>query len=134
MQPDGEREVAEMICGELHFVPAGRHRQLLDRHHPGVVDQDVQRPVPRPDEGVDAGEVAQVERGDPGGPADVRGHALTRGDVADRKRDLGTRVGERPRGLDADPRRGARDDRALAGEVDAVDDLARRSSRIRTGW
>ena len=45
------------------------------------------------------------------------------GRVADRERDLGAGARERPRGLDADARRAARDDRAAPGEVDARDDL-----------
>ena len=64
VQPDGEREVAEMVCGELHLVPARRHGQLRHRHHPGVVDQDVERPGPGPDEGRDAGQVAEVDGAD----------------------------------------------------------------------
>ena len=43
--------------------------------------------------------------------------------VADGEGHLGAGAGERPGGLDADAGRAAGDDRALAGQVDAGDDL-----------
>ena len=137
MQADGEREVAEMIGGELHFVAARRQRQLLDGHHPGVVDQDVQRPVPSADEGGDAAEVAQLQRADgdrgiPGVFADLRGDPLARGGIAHRECHRRTCGRQRPRGLDADARRCAGDDGALAAQVDAINDLGGR--RCKAKW
>ena len=48
MQPEREREVAEVVGGELHFLAARRQCQLWIGHHAGVVDQDVQRSAPMP--------------------------------------------------------------------------------------
>ena len=45
MQAGGQREVAEVVGGELHLPALGRAGQR-GGHHAGVVDEDVQRPVP----------------------------------------------------------------------------------------
>jgi hypothetical protein len=70
-----------MIGRELHLLTAISQSQLLDRHHAGVVDEDVERSLPRGDEGVDAGEIGQFQSGDrnlvvAGAGADVRSYLL----------------------------------------------------------
>ena len=57
---------------------------------------------------------------------DVGGCACAGVDIADGERDRGSGGGQDACGLDADPRRAARDDRALAGEIDALHHLGRR--------
>jgi hypothetical protein len=131
MQTVREREMAEMIGGELHFVSAVRQCQILDGHHAGVVDQDVQRPAPFCGEGGDAGQVAEVQRADgdrvvPGVRADVPADPFTGGDVPHRKRDGRSRIGERARRLDTDAGRAAGHDRALTTEIDARNDVGGR--------
>ena len=128
MQAEREREVAEVVGRELHLLAAVRERQLLDRHHAGVVDEDVERPVPAGHEGVDAGEVGQLEVGDrdvvvAGARADVAGDLLAVAGPAHGEGDRGPSSGERAGGLDADARGAAGDDRPLAREVDALDHL-----------
>ncbi len=44
-QAEGEPEVAEVVGGELQFMPFGAELELGDGHDAGVVDQDVQRTV-----------------------------------------------------------------------------------------
>jgi hypothetical protein len=51
-----------MVGRELHLVTAVGQGQFLDGHHPGVVDEDVERPVPSGDEGGGAGRVGQFQR------------------------------------------------------------------------
>ena len=57
---------------------------------------------------------------------DLGGGALAGGEVAHGERHLGAGAGQRPRGLDADPRCAAGDDGAAAGQVDAARHLRRR--------
>jgi len=38
VQADGQREMAEMICRELHFIIRGGTGQLRQGHHAGIVD------------------------------------------------------------------------------------------------
>jgi hypothetical protein len=64
VEPQRESEMTEMVGRELHLVTIVSAGQLLDRHHSGVGDQDVERPVPCGDERADAGPVGQVERRD----------------------------------------------------------------------
>lgn len=97
MQPDRQREVAEMIRGELQF-PAVRRVLLRRVHDARVVDQHVQRAVAPPgDEGVDGGEVGQVELSHLDGAALSRepgSHPLAGFDVANRQGDIGSHRSE----------------------------------------
>ena len=103
-------------------VPCGRV------HDPGVVDQDVQRARQAAVNASTEREVGEVEVGDgdvvaTAGAGDVGGDALAGGGVAHGEGDLRAGVGQGPRGLDADARRGAGDDGPAAGQVDALDHL-----------
>ena len=57
----GQREVPQVVRPELHLEPVGG-QAAGERHHPGVVHQDVQRAVPRAGEGPHRGQIGQVER------------------------------------------------------------------------
>jgi len=121
-------DLPEVVRGELQLVSLRTDAPLRDGHHPGVVDQKVQRVGDRGDEPVDRPAVDQVEVGDRHGPvargsAHVGGDALGRGRVARSDDRLGARRGERASGLDADPARRAGDERAAAVQIDALDDL-----------
>jgi hypothetical protein len=127
-QAEGEAEVPEVVRGELQLVALRAQAPLRHGHHPGVVDQQVQRAGDRGDELVDRPAVEQVEVGDRYGPvarggADVGGDALGRGRVARSDDRLRARRGERAGGLDADPARRTGDERAVAVQVDALHDL-----------
>lgn len=63
-QPESQPEVAEVVGGELHFVALGAPAQFRYGHHPGVVDQDVQRTVELGDQAVDRAAIEQVQRCD----------------------------------------------------------------------
>lgn len=127
----GESEVAEMVRRELK-LPAGRCQpQLGYRHHPSVVDQDVERSAPARDEGRDRVRLGQIERPDVYGRiarrrGDLRGGLGSGSRVSDGERDLRACGRECPGRLDPDPRRAAGHDRALPGQVGARDDLGRR--------
>ena len=106
---------------------------------PALFDQDVQRSPPGRGEGVDAGQVGQVEAGDgdvlaAAGAGDVRGDAVARRGVAHGERHLHAGVGQGARGLDADAGRGAGHDGAPAGQVEAVDHLEGGRPARRRGW
>jgi AraC-like DNA-binding protein len=45
VQPQGELEVTEMVGGKLRLVPARVARDAMRWGEPGVVDQNVQRPI-----------------------------------------------------------------------------------------
>jgi hypothetical protein len=47
VQPEREREVPEMVRGELHLVALGGELELLDRHDAPRCDEDVERAFPR---------------------------------------------------------------------------------------
>ena len=64
-----------------------------------------------------------MDRGVAGGRRDVRRRSGAGLGVAHGERDLGSRAGERSRGLHADARRAAGDDRAPAGQVDSLGHL-----------
>ena len=108
MQGRGEREVAEVVGRELQLDALRRALQGRQRHHPGVVDEDVERAVP-----LEAGERGEVEAADVRA-AEVGRDALAGGGVADGERDVGAGALERAGGLDPDPGGAAGDDRALA--------------------
>jgi hypothetical protein len=65
VQADGEREMTEMVGGELHFVPGRGEGELRQGHHAGIVDEDVQRPGPRAHEAGHRGRIGQVQLRDP---------------------------------------------------------------------
>ena len=104
MQAGGEGEVTEVVGGELE-LPAFRGAEFGGRHHAGVVDEDVERAVPVRDEVGDRLLVGQVQP------------------CADRDGDFGAGGGEDPGGLQSEAGAAAGDDRASAGQVDAVDHL-----------
>jgi hypothetical protein len=95
---------------------------------PAFVDQQIRRPAPVRDEGRDRRLVGEVESADvdghvAGGGSDVGGGPLTGAGIAHGERDFGARSDQRTCGLDPDTRGAAGDDRAPAGEVNAVDHL-----------
>jgi hypothetical protein len=128
--------VAEVVRGELR-LPAvrgalGQVLSLLARTHrkqdPGVVDEDVRGPRPGGGEGVDGGEVGQVEACDtdivaPRGGLDIGGGVLAGVGVADGQGHPGAGAGQRAGGLHPDPRSAAGHHGALAGQVDAGEHL-----------
>ena len=129
-QAEREREVAEVIRGELQ-LPALRRARLGARHDARVVDEDVQRPGPGRDERRDRGAICEVEVldvhvGIAGRVGDLSGRALAGGEVAHRERHVGSGAGQRTRRLYPDPRCAARHDDAAAREVDAARHLRRR--------
>ncbi len=65
-EPAGQGEMAEMVGAKLAFVALRGGLALRDRHHAGVVDQQVQAPAAgqeRRAESLDRREVGQVELG-----------------------------------------------------------------------
>ena len=97
-RPSGQREVAEVVGGELE-LPALRGVRLGAGHDPGVVDQDVQRPVPRGDQG------AHGPDGRPG-RARARRHrvvARARATMSSRRRAAGAGVAHGQGDLSARP-------------------------------
>ena len=134
VQADGEREVPEVVGGELHLPALGRVLERGERHHAGVVDEQVQRAAPVRHERGHRGLVDEVEAADAHGAAlDRRRGAPSRGGVAHRERDLGAGPGEHAGRLDPDARRAAGDDRAPTGQVDARDDLGGRRVESESG-
>jgi hypothetical protein len=126
-QPEGQGEVAHVVRGELQ-LPSERGVGLRRVHDPGVVDEHVQRPVPRRGERLDGPEVHEVELTDAdgvvaGGLRDVLRDPSPGLDVADGKRDLRARAGQCAGRLDADPGRRAGDDDRPPAQVDAGRDL-----------
>src|SRR5438477_3081957 len=117
-----QREVAEVVGRELQLPAVGRVR-LGRGHHAGVVDEEVQRAVPALDELGDRLVVGELEVRGGYLVADLVRGLLAGFEVANRDRDLGAGNGQRSRGLDPDPGRAAGHDGALAGEIDALDDL-----------
>ena len=137
MQPSGQGEVTEMVRGELHLPPL-RSPQLRGGHDAGVVDQDVQRPVPVGDEGRDGRLISEIQRRDQdplvaGAGRDVFGGTRASLDVAHGQGDLGVRARERPGGLDSDTGRAAGDDRTFAAQIDTRDDVGGRRLRAERG-
>ncbi len=119
-----------MVGRELHLPALPGQLEVGQRHHAGVVDEHLQRPAPGRDEGGDRPLVGKIE------PADVDGGVARRGgDLGGRSTagigvpygecDLGARARQRACGLDADARRAAGHDRALAAHVDPGHDLCR---------
>lgn len=130
MQAGGEGEVAEVIGRELKFVAGGGQRELLYRHHPRVVDQNVQRSGPGPRERPHTVQIGQVQGGDPdfvvsGRRAQVGGDAIARGGVTDGQCHGGSSGCKRSCSFDADTRCGAGDDGRAPGQVDPGDHIRR---------
>ena len=67
MQPGGEGEVPDVVGRELELAAAVGQLTRWQRHHSGVVDEQMQRPVPGGDERVHGVEVGEVESADPDG-------------------------------------------------------------------
>jgi hypothetical protein len=87
VEAEGEREVPEVVGRELHLPALRGQLELGQRHHAGVVDEQVQRPAPARGEGGDrraAGQVepADVDVGVAGGGGDVGGRLLAGAGVA----------------------------------------------------
>lgn len=127
-QAEGEREMPEMVRGELRLPALTGAVQVRQGHDARVVDQNVQWTLPRGREGSDGGTVGQFQPGDQntvvaGLRRDLGRGAFAGFDVPDRERHLGSRRGQSPRGLDADARCTAGDNGTPAGQVDAGDDL-----------
>jgi hypothetical protein len=113
--------VAEVVHPELH-LDALPGAGLVDRHQPGVVDEQVEPARLGRGERGDAVEVGQVQRAH----RDRRGRgALADGDggrfglrrVAAGQHDLGPVRGEAVRNLEPQSGVGSGDDRAAAGEI-----------------
>ncbi len=127
VQAGGKREVAEMIGGELE-LPALWCAGLRARHHAGVVDQDVQRPVPGGDQRRDRCRVGEVHGRDEDVGVGATGHDRRRDTlscvgVADREGHLRADGGERTCGLQADTRCPTGHDDPAAAQIDPADDL-----------
>jgi len=137
--------MAEVVGRELQFPTVRSQLKFGGEGKARVVDEQVQRPAPAPDEGCNRRSVGEVQRHDvDGGVAgcrdDVGGGPATGVGVAHREGDLGASTGEGSRGLGADSRRAAGHDRALPGEVDGTDHLGggrgepeRRANSARAG-
>ena len=137
METEREHEVAEMVGRELELPAVWRQLERGQRHHAGVVDEDVERSGPGVREGGDRGRIGEVQRSDvnrvvAGRLADLDRGALAGVGVADGQRDRGAGARERAGGFDADPGRGAGDDCVPAGEIDALDHLGGR--RLESEW
>jgi hypothetical protein len=99
------------------------------RHHPGVVDQDVDRAalgfesVAQRGNAFQGGEIQRRdgEAGGGHGGADVVGGRFALGAVADREHHVGTGRGQRLCQTEAQPAVGAGDDGESAGEVGNVE-------------
>jgi hypothetical protein len=114
-----EREVAEVVGADLHLEAVGGAR-LRDRHHAGVVDQDVDVALEAVGERVHRAEVGEVEPPDLGRARDRlrRGRAARL--VAHREHDMSAGMAQLARGGEPDAAVGAGDDdgpAALAGKV-----------------
>jgi hypothetical protein len=114
-----KREVAEVVGADLHLEAVGGAR-LGDRHHAGVVDQDVEVAVEPVGELVHRAEVGEVEPPDLGQARNrLRGGRAARL-VAHREHDMSARPAQRARGGEPDAAVGAGDDdgpAALTGKV-----------------
>jgi hypothetical protein len=124
VQAQGQREVAEIIGTELKFVALGGCPPVRHGHDSGVVDQNVQRARPCPDERADRVEVGQVERGGLDLSGEFAGQSAGRGRVPGRDGHLGAGRGQGARRLPADAGGAAGHHGAFAGEVDTGQNLA----------
>ena len=100
VQPVGKGEVPDLIGRELEFTAAVGQLMRWQRHDPGVVDEQVQRPFPGGDEGAHGVEVREVKPADADGlvagrVTDIDGGSLAGSRVADREHHIGAPGGER---------------------------------------
>jgi len=121
------REVAEVVGCELQRPPVRGVRSRRP-HHPGVVDQDVRRPLPLRHELVVGAQIGEIERCDVyavviGRGGDVGDHVAASLKAAHREGHVGAGRRENAGRLDADTRGRGGHDRASAADVDAGDDL-----------
>ena len=128
-QQVGQREVAEVVRAELH-LEAVLGALLGDGHHAGVVDEDVEVALPRVGEGVDGGEVGEVELAHLGLALDGGRGRLALGEIADGEDDVRAGAAELASGGEADAAVGAGDDEGASVEVgeDPVRSIWRRRS------
>lgn len=127
VQTGGEGEVPEVVDGELE-LPALFGTGLGCRHHPRVVDQDVQWPGPCGRERADRGRIGKIQGshlylGRTGRGGNGRGHTLSRCRVTYGQGDLRAGPGECAGGLHAEARSASGDDGAAAAQVDSGDDV-----------
>jgi hypothetical protein len=130
VEADGQREVTEMVRRELQLPPLGRVL-FGGRHDAGVVDQQVQRSLPRGDKRGDRRAVSQLEPSDmnvpvAGAGADVGGDLPARIQIAHRQSDLDADAGQCPRRLHTDAGGRAGDDRPRARKINSIDHVGRR--------
>ena len=118
-QQVGQREVAEVVGAELH-LEAVLGALLGDGHDAGVVDEDVEVALPRVGEGVDGGEVGEVEPAHLGLAVDGGGGRLALGDVADGEHDARAGAAELASGGEADAAVGAGDDEGASIEAGKI--------------
>ena len=133
-QQVGEREVAEVVGGELR-LPARPHPRLRAGHDRRVVDEDVDAaPVVEhlPGERPHAVERAEVELADPRAldPLEHLGGVLR---PPGRDDHLRARAAQRAHGLQPEARVAAGDDREATAEVDALEHLGRRRAVAEAG-
>ena len=107
------------------FVPSCISKPSLVRllghgHHAGVVDEDVEVALPRVGEGVDGGEVGEVELAHLGLAVDGGRGRLALGDVADGEHDAGAGAAELASGGEADAAVGAGDDEGASIEAGKI--------------
>jgi hypothetical protein len=94
VQTDGETKMAEMVRRKLQLPSFGRALQAAC-DEAGIVNQKMERAVPRIDEVGDRLPIREVQSKDlrpdsTSGPLDLFGDSVTRISIADRKCHLGT--------------------------------------------
>ena len=108
VEPDSEREVPEVVGCELKLPAVSGQGELRQGHHPGVVDQQVQRSTPAGGELGGRRLVGEIEPPDVHGAAGARGYVfrgpLTGLGVANGERHLRAGAGQGSCGLDTDAR------------------------------
>ena len=137
-QTKHEREMAEIVAGELHLPALVGSLEFGDRHHAGVVHQDVKRTPPPLGEGGDRRLVGQVETLDVYGVVaglapKVGCHRFPGLRSANGQGDLRARGTQRARRLDAQATRRARHHGSLAGQIDSRDHLVGRRLESKSG-
>ena len=87
VQSAGQSEVAQMVGGELQLPTLCRQLEVRQRHHAGVVDEQMERSTPARGEGGDRRLVREVEPADvecivARGGGDVGGTSVSGGGIA----------------------------------------------------
>lgn len=131
VQARGEREVAQMVGGELQ-LPSLFGVLLGAGHDAGVVHQDVQRALPGRGECGDGRRIGEVQVGHmhvlvAGRFGDVLGDELADRHVADGQSDGRPRTSQGPSRLRAETGGCAGDQRTAAREIDTLRDLCGRA-------